>query len=130
MGGPPTPAIGFATSFERIIIEMERSEVSFDTPPETSVFIVHRGEGTDEAASRVAAQLRTAGLAAIAGESGRSFKAQMRRANNSGAHTAIILGEDEVQRSIAIVKDLREGGGQREVPMDKVAEALLSQPHE
>ena len=125
MGGPPTPAIGFATSFERIIIEMERSDVSFEVPPETSVFIVHRGEGTDEAALRVAGQLRNAAIATIAAESGRSFKAQMRRANNSGAKSAIILGEDEVQRSVAIVKDLREGGDQREVPIDDVAGAFV-----
>jgi histidyl-tRNA synthetase len=124
MGGPPTPGIGFATSFERIIIEMERSEVSFDAPPETAVFIVHRGEGTDEAAFRVATQLRDAGIATIAGESGRSFKSQMRRANHSSARAAVILGEDEVERSIAIVKDLRDGGDQREVPIDKVADAL------
>ena len=121
MGGPPTPGVGFATSFERILIEMERSEVGFEEPKETSVFIVHRGEGTDEAALRVGAQLRDAGIATIAGESGRSFKAQMRRANNSGARVAVILGEDEVKRSIAVLKDLREGGEQQEVPFAEVA---------
>ena len=124
MGGPPTPAIGFATGFERIILEMQRSEVSFDLPAETSVFIVHRGDGTAEAALRVGQQLRAAGIATMAGESGRSFKSQMRRANSSGAKAAIILGEDEVKRSVAVVKDLREGGDQREVPVEGVADAL------
>ncbi len=124
MGGPPTPGIGFATGAERIIIEMRRSEVSFEPSPETAVFIVHRGEGTDEAALRVGKQLREAGISAVAGESGRSFKAQMRRANNSGARSAVILGEDEVSRAIAVIKDLRDGGDQREVPIDGIAAAL------
>lgn len=129
LGGPPTPGIGFGCGFERVILEMQKNEVEPSERPIASVFVVHRGAATATAAIRAANALRAAGLPTVVGEGERSFKSQMRSADASGAQVAVILGEDEVARGTAVVKDLRGDGGQRETPLQDVAdsaEALLA----
>ena len=124
IGGRPTPASGFATGLERVIIEMKRQELPLAEPDEPDAFIVHAGEQAVRAAVRAAADLRAAGLVTLMGESGRSFKAQMRRANGSGARFAVIIGEDEAARGVAALKDLREKGDQETVAQDEIAARL------
>ena len=120
LGGPSTPGMGFGSGIERIILEMQRSGVTFEPQPAAEVFLVHRG---DEAASLVfnlASQLRTAGIAAIVGETGRSMKAQMRSANHSGARLAVIIAEDEASRRIGLLKDLAGEGEQEPVELSRI----------
>jgi histidyl-tRNA synthetase len=127
LGGPPTPGIGFGCGIERMILEMQKCEVAAGEPPPVSVFIVHRAEGSAVAAVRLATELRNSGVAATIGESGRSFKSQFRSADGSMARWAVILGEDELARGVAIVKDLRGEGPQFEAPLNTVAERVREQ---
>jgi histidyl-tRNA synthetase len=124
LGGPPTPAMGFGSGIERIIIEMQKNEVSVDAAPIADVYVVHRGEGSGRAAMRLAAELRDAGLATVTGESGRSMKSQMRSANAAGARFAVIMAEDELVRGSAVVKDLSESGEQEELRLGAVARRI------
>ena len=124
IGGRPTPASGFATGLERVIIEMKRQELPLAEPDEPDAFVVHAGEEAVRAAVSTGADLRAAGFATLLGESGRSFKAQMRRANGSGARFAVIIGEDEAARGVAALKDLREKGDQETIPLDEIAARL------
>ena len=124
IGGRPTPASGFATGLERVIIEMKRRELPLTEPAAPDAFVVHAGEEAARAAVRAGADLRAAGFATRMGESGRSFKAQMRRANGSGARFAVIIGEDEAARGVAALKDLREQGDQETVPLGEIATRL------
>ena len=126
LGGPPTPAVGFATGIERIVIEMKRQEVEVPAPPAPDVFVAHAGEGTARAAVRAASQLRARGLAAVTGEAGRSLRAQLRRANASGARVAVIIGAEELARGTAAIKDLRGDGGQEEAPLDGLAARIAA----
>ncbi len=124
LGGPPTGAMGFGSGIERIILEMEKSGIVFDPGEHAEVFIVQRAEGSQATAFRLARGLRQDGIATVVGESGRSMKSQLRSANASGSRAAIILGEDELARGVAVVKDLRDGGDQREVPLGDVVATL------
>ncbi len=122
LGGRATPASGFATGHERIILELMRQEITVAGPPAPDVFVVHAGKGASRAAVRAGADLRAAGLATFVGEAGRSLRAQLRRANGSGARIAVIIGEDELARGTAALKDLRaEDGEQEEAPLGEVA---------
>ena len=124
IGGPPTPAVGFASGFERIILEMNRQEIPLAEPEAPDAFVVHGGAEGARAAIRAGADLRAAGFATLLGESGRSFRAQLRRANGSGARFAVIIGEDEAERGVAALKDLREKGDQEDVPLGEIAVRL------
>ena len=127
LGGPPTPAIGFGTGIERIVLEMQRRDVVFDNVPAAEVFIVHRGEGSGRVAFRIASEMRRQGVPTQVGDGTRSFKAQFRSADTSGARIAVILGESELERGVGVVKDLRGGGEQQEVALDLLA-GVVSQP--
>ena len=127
LGGTPTPAIGFGTGIERIVLEMQRRGISFERESVADVFIVHRGEGSGRVAFRIASELRRENVPAQVGDGTRSFKAQFRSADASGARFAVILGESELERGIGLVKDLRGGGEQQEIPLELVAETVRGQ---
>src|SRR5688572_29159817 len=120
LGGPPTPAMGFGSGIERLILEMQKNEAAVVQPPAPDVFIVHRAEGAAAVVTRVAGALRSQGVAVVVGETGRSMKSQFRSADASGARLAVILGEDELARGMAVVKDLRSGGEQQEVAIESL----------
>jgi histidyl-tRNA synthetase len=124
LGGPPTPGVGFGSSFERMIIEMQRCGVQLEEPPVAEVFVVQLAEGAHRTAFRLASDLRNAGLATILGEAGRSLRAQLRSANSLGARYVAILGEDELASGTVTVKDLA-GGDQWPEPLAAAPEAVL-----
>lgn len=121
LGGPPTPGIGFATGYERIILEMEKCGAQLAAPAEAIVFMVHQGEEAARRALRLAGELRRRNIPTLMGETGRSFKAQMRRANTSGALYALIIGDDEVTHGSVTIKSLRDDRDQIEVPLEQAA---------
>ncbi len=125
LGGPPTPGIGFGSGIERIIIEMQRNEVVFAPTPLTEVFVVHHGAAAASVAFKLAGDLRSAGISAVVGESGRSFKSQLRSANSSSARIAVIIGEDEAARGEALVKDLAGAGDQHPVALTAAVTDIL-----
>ena len=126
LGGPATPGMGFGSGFERIILEMERAGWTTPERALAEAYVVHKGEGSDRAAVRLAGQLRGVGVAVITGEGERSFKAQMRAANASGARFALILGENELQHGSVMIKDLAGDSGQTEKPIADAVSDVIS----
>jgi histidyl-tRNA synthetase len=126
LGGAPTPAIGFGSGIERIILEMQKNGVQFEPGAVADVYIVHKAEGSSPAAFNLASLLRSAGVAAIVGESTRSFKAQMRGANASGAKFAVIIGEDELAKGAGAVKDLVSEQEQQVVALARIPGLLAA----
>ena len=68
--------------------------------------------------------MRDHGLAVIFDCSGGSFKAQMKKADASGARYAVIVGDDEAQAQEVSVKPLREAGAQRRCVLERAAELV------
>ncbi|MFI4925783.1 MAG: His/Gly/Thr/Pro-type tRNA ligase C-terminal domain-containing protein, partial [Vicinamibacteria bacterium] len=87
-------------------------------------YVVHVGDAAGPLARRVAETLRDAGHAAIVHAGGGGFKAQMKKADASGARFALIVGDDEAAAGTVAVKPLRESGEQRTVPARDVVAAL------
>ena len=117
MGGPETPAVGWAAGVERLAMLL----ASAPAPPR-SVAIIPVGEAAEAAAIDVAAGLRAAGVRVDMAYRG-NLKRRMERANKAGAATAVILGEGELSRGVAQVKDLASGT-QQEVALDRLAAYL------
>ena len=117
LGGPPTPAIGWAAGIERLAMMI-------DAPPveQPLAALVPLGEAAERAAWKVLADLRRDGIAADCGYRG-NMKKRMQRANAVGARFALIIGDSELEAGGAQVKNL-ETGEQHLVPFDKLAEAL------
>jgi len=128
-GGKPTPAAGFAMGVERLLELMKAAGEQF-APNQCDAYVVHQGEAAQLQAFVVAERLRDAGLDVIlhcaAAGAGSSFKSQMKRADASGAAYAVILGEDELARGEATVKDLR-AAQQCAVALEGVVDYLVDQ---
>ncbi|MGQ0676521.1 MAG: histidine--tRNA ligase [Rhodospirillales bacterium] len=113
MGGPPTPGIGWAAGIERLAMLIAE-------PPAQArpLAIVPMGEAAEAKALGLARDLRRAGFAVELGYGG-NVKKRMHRANKVNARAAVILGEDELKRAAAAVRDL-DSGEQTEVPLDRL----------
>jgi len=103
MGGPAVPGVGWAAGVERLAMLMPEP-----LPLRSPVAMVPIGEAGEMAASKLAEELRDHGLAVDLGYSG-NLARRMRRANRIGAFAAILLGEDELARGVATLRDLDTG---------------------
>ncbi len=116
LGGKPTPAIGFATGIERVILNLQRAGVEIPRPGKPGVFIAFFGEGTETKAMEYAARLRREGIGVITASPGRSLKAQLRQANALGAGHVLIIGEDELRDGLVMLKEMADGQQRRLAP--------------
>ncbi|MGI0115743.1 histidine--tRNA ligase [Zooshikella sp. RANM57] len=116
LGGKPTPAVGFGMGIERLILLLETLKVVPETVyNHVDVYLVAAGENITGYAFQVAETIRNEvpGIRLQMNCSGGSFKSQMKKADKSGAHVAIIIGENELQESTVAIKPLRGEGTQQ-----------------
>jgi histidyl-tRNA synthetase len=114
MGGPAMPGVGWAGGIERL------SMLIAEPPPAPRpVALVPIGDSGEHAALTLAEELRSAGLAVDLGYSG-NLARRLRRANKIGARAAVLLGDEELARGIAALRDL-DSGMQSEVPLPDLA---------
>ena len=121
IGGKPAPATGFAMGNERLIALLrDAGGAAAARPPDA--YLLSQGDGAQEYALTLAEALRAAGYSIVQHAGGGSLKSQMRKADASGAWTALIVGADEVRDGEVSVKFLRKAEPQyRIVRVDAVA---------
>ena len=117
MGGPPTPGVGWAGGVERLVMLVRDYPES-----ERPVAMVPVGAAAELRAMTLADDLRRAGVAVDLGYSG-NLRRRMQRADRIRARAAVLLGDDELARGVATIRDMTSGE-QREVALDRLAEAL------
>ncbi len=114
LGGKATPAIGFAMGVERLVLMLETLELIPESVNKTvDVAVVTRGEGVSGKAMPMLEEIRN-GLPELKMmvNCGGGFKGQMKRAFNSGADFALIIGEDELVARQVSIKPLTSDGEQ------------------
>ncbi|MFI5000357.1 MAG: histidine--tRNA ligase, partial [Reyranellales bacterium] len=117
LGGPPTAGIGWAGGIERLMM-LANEPTSLPRP----VVIAPLGAAAEAKALGLARVLRRAGIAVEQDYRG-NMKRRMQRANKVNARAVLIIGDDELAKGMAQLKDL-DSGSQREVAFDKLADAL------
>ncbi|SFA94232.1 histidine--tRNA ligase [Selenomonas ruminantium] len=126
IGGNSTPAVGFATGLERVLLALEKQNLLPEMDNKTDAFVVALGEEAQGAAFKLLTKLRQAGLKAGMDYAGRSMKAQMKQANKANARFALIIGEDEVKEACVQLKDM-EKSEQEKVSFDNIIEKLCAE---
>jgi histidyl-tRNA synthetase len=119
MGGPETPGVGWAAGIERLALLIEEPPA-----PPRPIVLVPLGKPAEMLALRLAQSLRRAGFAIELGYSG-NLKRRLQRANKINARAAVILGDDEIAKQAAAVRDL-DSGEQAEIPLASLAERLAA----
>ena len=123
LGGRPTPAVGFATGIERLVLNLRKQKLNVSPCPAPDVFIAYLGQEARDQAAKLASTLRRAGFTVTSSFGDRSLKAQLKQANSANVRHAVIIGEDEVRNATAMLRDM-EKGQQEAVPLAQLAEAL------
>jgi len=103
MGGPPTPAVGWAAGIERLSMLL-----AAPLPAPRPVAVIAVGDAAEGAALDALQLLRRAGIRCEIAYRG-TMKRRMERANRIDARMAVIVGEDEAARGVAQLKDLATG---------------------
>ena len=119
LGGESTTACGFGIGLERVFLLMQEYCVSAESKPDA--YLVNVGDLAEAEAQTIAETMRDAGLSIVLHAGGGSFKSQMKKADRSGARYALILGDDECQAKVIVVKPMTGEGEQVKV---SIADAI------
>lgn len=123
LGGRPTPAVGFATGVERIILNLKANGVEPPPLPAPAVFIAIGSAAAATPAFTLADELRRAGVGVQLAAGGHSLRSQFRLAGRLGVRYVIVLGEDELAAGTVTLRDM-QATEQRLVPRDAIVEEL------
>jgi histidyl-tRNA synthetase len=115
LGGPPTPAVGFAAGIERILLALDEEVPAAGR----DAFVAIADPGQRERAMALAVELRHAGLSAEVDLAGRTLKSQLKHANRIGARRVLILEAD----GSAQLRDM-ETGEQRPADPGKLLDEM------
>jgi histidyl-tRNA synthetase len=105
LGGPELPGIGFAMGVERVALLL--AEKDFRKRPD--LFIAALGEAARTEAFILMSGLQREGVAVEIDYEGKSLKSQMRRADKFNARFTLIIGDDELTKGVAALKDMDQG---------------------
>ncbi len=129
LGGPATPAIGWALGMERLLLVLEAAAqadpqgqaarlVRAQAP---DAYLVNRGDRAESAGLSLARALRQQGLMVELDSSGSAFGKQFKRADRSGARWALVLGDEEVERGEVRLKPLNQQSEESTVALSGIA---------
>ena len=121
LGGPATPAVGFALGVERAVLSLLDHAESYRS--EAHVFIVSRGEQAAAAKLSLAAELRGAGLYVELEHRSVSMKAQFKRADKLGAQFVITISDEELENNSVKLKNMSERS-EKSVPRAQIGRTL------
>ncbi|MBI4124734.1 MAG: histidine--tRNA ligase [Deltaproteobacteria bacterium] len=122
LGGPDMAGVGFAIGVERLMLLLDRGPWTVDRGPGTTVFFALLGNEAQQKSLAAIQELRTKGNYVECGYGG-SLKSQLRRADKLAAKFVVIIGENEIKKDMAIIKEMASGK-QEEVLLGRLVEKL------
>jgi len=109
LGGKDIPAVGYACGIERILSIMKEEEVEIKVEPLSEIFVLGMCDEAETYVLRIVRFLRRKGISVEHDLMGRSLKSQMKYASKIGAKFTIIIGNEEINNGIYVVKDMETG---------------------
>ncbi len=124
LGGPATPAIGFAIGFDRLVEVMEQL-AGIPEEPGLDLFIVSLGDKALEKSFHWSCELNRLGIRTETDFRGKSMKALMKRANKLSAAFVLIAGDDELDQGKAVLRNM-ETREQTDIGLDTLLPDLMT----
>ena len=114
MGGPNTPAIGFAIGLERLILLAGKE---LEIPRNTDIYIINQGLVAESLAMDLSRKLRNYDLLVELDLSGASFSKQFKKANKFKSKSIIVIGDDEAVKGEFAIRlfDQSDNGNKEEL---------------
>jgi histidyl-tRNA synthetase len=126
LGGPNIPATGFAIGFDRLAELTDLKADQFYRKPD--VFVAALGEKSRLQAFEWVCAFGDIGINAELDFGGKSLKSQMKRADRLAAGHVLIVGDDELKKGEAILRNM-ETKDQVSIPFDGLVEAIKKKTH-
>lgn len=123
IGGPSTPGIGFGLGIERLLLVLESLGIDLPEPNICDVYVCTLGEVASMKGFTITTQLRRLGIKAECDHMQRSMKAQLKYANKIGASKVIIIGDDELEKGVAVVRNMAKSE-ENTVPLEELNELI------
>ncbi len=124
MGGPPTPAVGFAVGMERVIGHMKAANVGVPSKDDVHIFVAQLGDEAKKKCLLLIDELRERGVRTVGALGKGSMKAQLRLADKFKVPYTLILGITEVREGKIIIRDMSKGQ-QRFVKMGDAVDEVV-----
>lgn len=121
----PLQGVGFAAGMERLLLVREALNVPVENVAVAPVFLAGLGAAARRENLKLAGLLRRQGIVTAVEVEDKSLKSQMRSANRLNARIAVIRGDDELAKQVALVRNFATSD-QEEVPADKLLEVLMT----
>lgn len=123
IGGPPVSGVGFGLGIERLLLILEANGIDIPRPKPCDVFIACIGDRAQKEGFKLIRELRAKDCRAMSDVCGRGLKAQLKYADRLGADHAVIIGDDELERGVATLRDMKNSA-QEEIELDKIIERI------
>ncbi|MDD3966088.1 MAG: histidine--tRNA ligase [Candidatus Neomarinimicrobiota bacterium] len=123
LGGPETPAVGFAAGMERLILAMEAEGLFTEEEAGMDLYLAPMDSHALNTAMPIAQTLRDAGISVYVDLLGRSLKAMLREANRKKAKHTAVIGDDEIKNRRLQLKSMFNNTVS-ELPFEDLADAL------
>lgn len=105
LGGPDLPGIGFAMGIERLVLMLQQQESNL-CQPQGDLFIAALGEKARKMGFAMAHGLRRLGVQVLMDYAGASLKSQMKQAGKHNSRFAMIIGDDEIDKGEAVLRNM------------------------
>jgi len=122
LGGPSTPAVGFATGLERIALMLPDSALA---PPRCPVFLAAFGTKGIEVGYHLLDQLRKLGIPADTDYRATTLKRLLSQADRVGSSYVIILGDDEASNEHVLLRNMQTKE-QETIPQRQIVQTLVT----
>lgn len=109
LGGQPTAALGFGLGIERLMLLLKAQEIEIPDDDGCDIYIASIGDAALLKANELTLKLRREGFFAECDTVGRSVKAQMKYADKIGAAFSVVIGDDEIEKNKATLKNMENG---------------------
>lgn len=123
LGGPASPGIGFAMSIERLLLAIEAENKTWEDLATLDVYVIAMGEAAKKKVVELTYSLRQNNITAEMDYLDRKMKSQMKSADRLKAKFVLLVGDDELEKQSAMLKDLSTGE-QQLVPFNSLLEQL------
>ncbi|MEK9183741.1 MAG: histidine--tRNA ligase [Patescibacteria group bacterium] len=123
LGGRHTPAVGWSMGLERILLAIQKNNITFSEKPKANVFFVHMGDEAKKKSLSLIESLRQGKIQVKESLGKDSLRSQLRMADRVGAKLALIFGQKEAFEDSIIIRDL-ETGAQETVLISKLVEEV------
>jgi len=108
-GGPKMGCVGFGMGMERLLMSAKANGKVSDLAPRRQIFIGYIGEAGRVLSQKIVYELRQKGVHADGDTMGRGVKAQLKYADKINAKYSLVLGDDEIEKGAAQIKDMDTG---------------------